>query len=83
MYQALLASGDLKAATKMLNKIPKDDPHVRCVIKACKTTYIQPTSLKGKNKKKRIEKGEEMRWIPIKYEKKKRNDKKKVDEVDI
>ncbi|GFZ12476.1 tetratricopeptide repeat (TPR)-like superfamily protein [Actinidia rufa] len=28
MYQALLASGDLKAATKMLNKIPKDDPHV-------------------------------------------------------
>ncbi|GFZ12468.1 transducin/WD40 repeat-like superfamily protein [Actinidia rufa] len=37
MYQALLASGDLKAATKMLNKIPKDDPHVRCVINACST----------------------------------------------
>ncbi|XP_057473800.1 pentatricopeptide repeat-containing protein At4g04790, mitochondrial-like [Actinidia eriantha] len=61
MYQALLASGDLKAATKMLNKIPKDDPHIRCVINACKTTYVQPASLKGKNTKKRIEKGEEMR----------------------
>ncbi|XP_057465800.1 pentatricopeptide repeat-containing protein At4g04790, mitochondrial-like [Actinidia eriantha] len=64
IYQALLASGDLKAATKKLNQIPKDDPHDRCVIKACQTTCIRPASLKGKNKKNNIEKGEEMRRIP-------------------
>ncbi|GAV60856.1 PPR domain-containing protein/PPR_2 domain-containing protein [Cephalotus follicularis] len=39
MYQALLASGDHKTANILLKKIPKDDPHVRCVIKACKNTY--------------------------------------------
>ncbi|KAF5948786.1 hypothetical protein HYC85_014743 [Camellia sinensis] len=48
MYQALLASGDHKSATNMLNKIPKDDPHVRCVIKASQATYIKPTSSKEK-----------------------------------
>ncbi|THG14662.1 hypothetical protein TEA_011793 [Camellia sinensis var. sinensis] len=45
---ALLASGDHKSATNMLNKIPKDDPHVRCVIKASQATYIKPTSSKEK-----------------------------------
>ncbi|KAE9458187.1 hypothetical protein C3L33_09911, partial [Rhododendron williamsianum] len=52
MYQALLASGAHASATKMLNKMPKDDPHVQCVIKACKATYIKPASGTGKKKKK-------------------------------
>ncbi|KAJ0102362.1 hypothetical protein Patl1_04320 [Pistacia atlantica] len=39
MYQALLASGDHQSARKILNKIPKDDPHVCMGIKACKSTY--------------------------------------------
>lgn len=51
MYQALLASGAHASATKMLNKMPKDDPHVQCVIKACKATYIKPASGTGKKKK--------------------------------
>ncbi|KAL6975313.1 hypothetical protein U1Q18_024109 [Sarracenia purpurea var. burkii] len=48
MYQALLASGDHKSAKKMLIKIPKDDPHVCCVIKACQATYINQALLKGR-----------------------------------
>ncbi|XP_021834329.1 pentatricopeptide repeat-containing protein At4g04790, mitochondrial-like isoform X3 [Prunus avium] len=39
MYQALLAAGDRKASKILLSKIPKDDPHVRTIIKACKTIY--------------------------------------------
>ncbi|KAL2476241.1 Pentatricopeptide repeat-containing protein [Abeliophyllum distichum] len=39
MYQALLASGDRKSAANILSKIPRDDPHVCCVIKACQQTY--------------------------------------------
>ncbi|PPR96280.1 hypothetical protein GOBAR_AA24387 [Gossypium barbadense] len=35
MYQALLASGDPKSAKTLLTKIPTEDPHVRCIIKAC------------------------------------------------
>ncbi|PPD89928.1 hypothetical protein GOBAR_DD13132 [Gossypium barbadense] len=34
MYQALLASGDPKSAKTLLTKIPTEDPHVRCIIKA-------------------------------------------------
>ncbi|KAG2682152.1 hypothetical protein I3843_11G179100 [Carya illinoinensis] len=55
MYQALLACGDYKAANIMLEQIPKDDPHVRCVIKACQKCYIvldDPTKKKKKKKKK-------------------------------
>ncbi|XVF03983.1 hypothetical protein REPUB_Repub05bG0041200 [Reevesia pubescens] len=52
MYQALLASGDPKSAKSMLTKIPTDDPHVRCVINACRTTYVQSTSSKIKKKQK-------------------------------
>ncbi|ONI13099.1 hypothetical protein PRUPE_4G202300 [Prunus persica] len=41
MYQALLAAGDCKASKILLSKIPKDDPHVRTIIKACKTIYSE------------------------------------------
>ncbi|XP_062169018.1 pentatricopeptide repeat-containing protein At4g04790, mitochondrial-like isoform X2 [Alnus glutinosa] len=54
MYQALLASGDNKSAKIMLNKIPKDDHHVRCVIKASERSYIVSNSngcMKKKKKK--------------------------------
>lgn len=53
MYQALLASGDRKSARIMLSKIPQDDIHVRCVIKACQTNYNTPKSA-ADNKKKKI-----------------------------
>ncbi|KAA8526940.1 hypothetical protein F0562_008831 [Nyssa sinensis] len=53
MYQALLASGDHKSAANMQNKIPKDDPHVRSVMKACRATYSKYTPEKGKKKKKK------------------------------
>lgn len=49
MYQVLLACGDHESARKMLKKIPSDDPHVRCVIKACKATYTSTP------KKKKVE----------------------------
>ncbi|XP_020593997.1 pentatricopeptide repeat-containing protein At4g04790, mitochondrial isoform X2 [Phalaenopsis equestris] len=39
MYQALLASGDINAASNILKRITKDDPHVRYVIESCKATY--------------------------------------------
>lgn len=39
MYQALLASGDHKSAKILLSKIPRDDPHVRSIVGACKATY--------------------------------------------
>ncbi|KAL3636805.1 hypothetical protein CASFOL_019104 [Castilleja foliolosa] len=56
MYQALLASGDNKSASKILSNIRGDDPHVLCVIKACKKTYIKsgPAGKKKKNKKKAL-----------------------------
>ena len=57
MYQVLLASGEHKAAKILLNKIPKDDIHVRCVIKACQTSYIRSMSTKGKKKNKVKKKG--------------------------
>ncbi|KAK7856947.1 pentatricopeptide repeat-containing protein [Quercus suber] len=57
MYQVLLASGEHKAAKILLNKIPKDDIHVRCVIKACQTSYISSKSTKGKKKNKVKRKG--------------------------
>lgn len=56
MYQALLASGDNKSAKIMLNKFPKDDPHVRCVIKACDRSYIVSNSENSMKKKKQKEK---------------------------
>ncbi|KZV27243.1 pentatricopeptide repeat-containing protein mitochondrial-like [Dorcoceras hygrometricum] len=52
MYQALLASGERASAAKILKKIPKDDPHVLCVIQACQETYLKPLSVK-KNQKDR------------------------------
>ncbi|KAB2095946.1 hypothetical protein ES319_A01G075700v1 [Gossypium barbadense] len=51
MYQALLASGDPKSAKTLLTKIPTEDPHVRCIIKACQMTYVQSTSSKMKKQK--------------------------------
>lgn len=39
MYQALLMSGDHKAAANILKRIPKDDNHVRYVIESCKATF--------------------------------------------
>ncbi|KAK4420731.1 Pentatricopeptide repeat-containing protein, mitochondrial [Sesamum alatum] len=53
MYQALLASGDTKSAAKILSKMPKDDPHVRCVVKACEATYIKSPAVEKKKKKKK------------------------------
>lgn len=53
MYQALLASGDHKSAKIMLNKIPKDDPHVLSVIKAFQRNYIVSNSADGKKRKKK------------------------------
>ncbi|KAL5736070.1 hypothetical protein ACOSQ2_030858 [Xanthoceras sorbifolium] len=51
MYQALLASGDRHSARRLLSKIPKDDPHVRCIIHACKSTYNRTKEKKKKKKK--------------------------------
>ncbi|KAI3466212.1 hypothetical protein Pfo_022875 [Paulownia fortunei] len=53
MYQALLASGDGKSAAKILDKIRKDDPHVRSVIKACQQTYMKSASVESKQKRKK------------------------------
>ena len=52
MYQAFLACGDHKSAATLLHRIPKDDPHVCCVIEACQTTYAK-SSVKSKEKKKK------------------------------
>ncbi|KAL6544431.1 hypothetical protein OROMI_023293 [Orobanche minor] len=56
MYQALLASGNNKSAAKILNKTQKDDPHVRCVIKACQKTYIKKSPTVSKKQKKKEKK---------------------------
>ncbi|KAG5255136.1 pentatricopeptide repeat-containing protein [Salix suchowensis] len=50
MYQALLASGGHASAKVMLKKIPKDDPHVRIVIKECKRTYLKREKKKKQGK---------------------------------
>nr|UPT48576.1 pentatricopeptide repeat protein AaPPR352 [Agave angustifolia] len=44
MYQALLASGARKKASKVLEKIAKDDPHVKYIIKACNSMFIEPST---------------------------------------
>ncbi|XP_047340801.1 pentatricopeptide repeat-containing protein At4g04790, mitochondrial-like [Impatiens glandulifera] len=44
MYQALLASGDQKAAEEILKGVRKDDPHVRQVIIACQKTFSNNTT---------------------------------------
>jgi hypothetical protein len=41
MYQALFSSGQRQAARKLLNTVPKDDPHVRFIVHSCRTTYKQ------------------------------------------
>ncbi|KAF4395902.1 hypothetical protein G4B88_028072 [Cannabis sativa] len=56
MYQALLIAGDHKAAKILLTKIPKDDPHVRLIIKACQTTYSESIKTKTNTKKMKREK---------------------------
>lgn len=53
MYQAYLASGDMEAAASFLDKVPKDDPHVRSVIHACRVTYGNPKDQEKKKKKKK------------------------------
>ncbi|XP_021758797.1 pentatricopeptide repeat-containing protein At4g21880, mitochondrial-like [Chenopodium quinoa] len=53
MYQAYLAAGDMEAATAFLSNIPKDDPHVRSVLHACRITYGKPKEEKKKKKKKK------------------------------
>ncbi|KAJ7948482.1 Pentatricopeptide repeat-containing protein [Quillaja saponaria] len=54
MYQALLASGDYRSAKLILHRIPKDDPHVCSVLKACQKTYIDIVRHKRKKKEKYI-----------------------------
>lgn len=49
MYQALLALGDHKSATRILNEMPKDDPHVNSIINASQETF----SIKKKKKAKK------------------------------
>ncbi|CAN0899912.1 Pentatricopeptide repeat-containing protein At4g04790, mitochondrial [Linum grandiflorum] len=39
MYQVLRASGGRSEAKTILKKIPKDDPHVRMMVKNCQITY--------------------------------------------
>jgi hypothetical protein len=56
-----LASGGHVSAKVMLNKIPKDDPHVRIVIQECQRTYIGHTYIKGE--KKRIKEGRRKRSV--------------------
>ncbi|CAA2980971.1 chloride channel CLC-f-like [Olea europaea subsp. europaea] len=46
-----ISSGDQKSAANMLSKIPRDDPHVCCVIKACQQTY-KSAFIKSERKKK-------------------------------
>lgn len=53
MYQALLAAGERQAAKVLQSKIPKDDPHVRCIIESCKTTYYLENEKEKKKKKKK------------------------------
>ncbi|KAM7266762.1 hypothetical protein ACFE04_008928 [Oxalis oulophora] len=53
MYQAYLASGDIKSANGLLSNISKDDyPHVSHFIEACKKTYISKKKKKLKPKQK-------------------------------
>lgn len=60
MYQALLASGDHKAANVILDQIPNDDPHVSSVVEACQKRYPESTS-KGSKKKKKKKAGKNSR----------------------
>ncbi|XP_050369778.1 pentatricopeptide repeat-containing protein At4g04790, mitochondrial isoform X2 [Argentina anserina] len=53
MYQALLATGELKAAKILERKIPKDDLHVRSIIEACQSTYLKKTDGNRVTKKKK------------------------------
>ena len=61
MYQALLAAGDYRSATFMLNKIPKDDAEVCSVIKACQETYCEEIAPVARKKKKKGTKKKEKR----------------------
>lgn len=61
MYQALLASGDHKSAKIMLNKIPKDDPHVLSVIKAFQRSYYIVSNSEDDKKRKKKKKEKEER----------------------
>lgn len=54
MYQALLALGDHKSATRILNEMPKDDHHVNCIINAYQETF----SMKNMKKKKKAKNGD-------------------------
>ncbi|KNA09902.1 hypothetical protein SOVF_149320 isoform A [Spinacia oleracea] len=56
MYQAYLVAGDMEAATLFLSKIPKEDPHVRSVIHACRVTYGKPKAEEKTKKKKKKKK---------------------------
>lgn len=53
MYQALLASGAYKAAKSLLENISDDDPHVRCVLEACRDTFGKASSVESKRRKKK------------------------------
>ncbi|KAI3983157.1 hypothetical protein MKX01_030879 [Papaver californicum] len=54
MYQVLLICGEFEAANVMLKNIPKDDPHVRCIIQRSAAIF-GPSKCKSskKNKKKK------------------------------
>ncbi|KAI4333810.1 hypothetical protein L6164_018571 [Bauhinia variegata] len=51
MYRALLASGEPKSANAMLQRIPKEDSHVRQVIDALQHAYADHVPKKPKKKK--------------------------------
>ncbi|XP_056167549.1 pentatricopeptide repeat-containing protein At4g04790, mitochondrial-like isoform X2 [Syzygium oleosum] len=46
MYQAVLASGDLKSARIVLSKMPRNDPHVRLIIQESQRVYAEMASEK-------------------------------------
>ncbi|XP_068668087.1 pentatricopeptide repeat-containing protein At4g04790, mitochondrial-like isoform X2 [Aristolochia californica] len=50
LYQVMLVSGERKSASDILRKISRDDPHVRCIVKACQTTFSESTVKKRENK---------------------------------
>ncbi|XP_051135646.1 pentatricopeptide repeat-containing protein At4g21880, mitochondrial-like isoform X2 [Andrographis paniculata] len=51
MYQSLLASGNEKSANKILNQMPTNDFHVRCIVKACQNKYLNQEAFEPKGKK--------------------------------
>lgn len=51
MYQVMLATGEQESAAGMLKWIPTNDPHVRDIVKACKSAFDTVHSNRGKRTK--------------------------------